>query len=427
MKRIAPILALLLVGAAACSSGGRTESSGPVEITIWHGQADIAAKSIEGLVAKFNSTHPNIKVRTDSGGATADAMLPKVTAALAAGTYPDIAYLYGSWAPNVAHSPKAADLSKVVRDPKIGWNDFWPNTRQVATVGHKVIGFPANVDDLAVLYNKKLLAKAGLRPPGPDWTWDDFRTMAHRLTDAATQTYGTTWAVSGGEETTWTYWPLVWQNGGQILSPDMKRTAFDSPAGVQGLTLLQQMAVQDKSVYIDSSPAEKGQKLFESGRLGLFLAGPWVLPDVQAAKIDYGIAPLPGTNGDHQTISGPDDWAVLDHGSRRVKAATEFLTWLTAPEQQLVWMNDTGALPTRQSIAKLPGYQAYLRKYPGVDVVTANLANARQVRPASTRYPRVSAYVAGAITSVLLGRSDPKTALDDAARKSDALLRVPGA
>ncbi|MFD0536402.1 extracellular solute-binding protein [Actinomadura luteofluorescens] len=160
--------------------------------------------------------------------------------------------------------------------------------------------------------------------------------------------------------------------------------------------------------------------------MGLFLSGPWVLNDVKAAGIDYDIAPLPGTNGDHQTVSGPDNWAVFDHGNRRVKAAVEFLTWLTQPEQQLVWMMGTGSLPTRQAVTRLPGYQDFVRRYPGIGVVTDNLANAKQIRPVTAKYPRVSGFVADAIASVLLGRSDPRSALDDAARKSDALLAVPG-
>ncbi|QXJ20753.1 ABC transporter substrate-binding protein [Actinomadura graeca] len=427
MKKLIPILAAVLLGTAtACSSSGDGDSGGPVELVIWHGQDDMAAGSMEKLVASFNRSHPNIKVKTDSGGATADTMLPKVTAAFAADTYPDIAYMYGSWAAALARSPKVPDLKRYIGAPGVGWNDFWANTREAAAVNGKVIGFPAVSDNLTVLYNKKMLADAGLKPPAPTWTWDDFRDMARRLTDAKTKTYGTTWAIAGGEETTWTLWPLVWQNGGDILSADGKKAVFNSPQGARALSLVQQMAVQDKSVYLDTSPAEKGQKLFESGRLGMFLAGPWVLPDVKAAKIDYGFAPLPGTNGDHQTVSGMDNWAVFDHGGRRVKASVEFLTWLTQPEQQLVWMMDTGSLPTRASIARLPGYQDYLKKYPGIGVVADNIVNAKKIRPTTSKYPRISAFVADAIASALLGRSDPQSALNDAARKSDALLAVPG-
>ncbi|MGV9379606.1 ABC transporter substrate-binding protein [Nonomuraea sp. NPDC003707] len=426
--RRAPVAAVLLALAVTGCSGGRQEQAagGPVEITIWHGQEDNSAKSIEKLVARFNQSHPDVKVKTESGGATADGMLPKLTAALASDAYPDIAYLYGSWAPNIARNPKTADLTEVVKDPAINWQDFWAGERESVTVNGKVIAFPAVVDNMVVLYNRKLLAKAGVEAPGPDWTWDDFRAKAKQVTSAKDGVFGATWPISGGEEAVWGLWPMLWQAGGDILTPDHKKAAFNSAAGQQALGRLRDMAVVDKSVYLDSSPAEKGQKLFESGRLGMFMTGPWVLPDLQAAKVDYGVAQLPGTDGNHETISGPDNWVVFEHDERRVKAAATFLAWLTAAEQQLEWMGDTGSLPIRESITKLPGYKDYVAKYPGIEVISANLANAKRVRPPTTRYPRVSAFVAEAIAQALLGKSDAKTALDQAAGKADAALAVPG-
>ncbi|WP_433257097.1 ABC transporter substrate-binding protein [Streptosporangium sp. CA-135522] len=429
MRRALAAVAVMVLAAAPAVTGcasAEKPSAGPVEITVWHGQEDTSAKSFEKLVTRFNQTHQDVRVSVESGGATADGMLPKITAALTSDAYPDIAYLYGSWAPNIARNPKVADLSEYVKAPAVGWTDFWASEREAVTVQGKVIGFPAVVDNMVVLYNRKLLAKAGVEPPKPDWTWADFRTTAKKATDPSGGVFGTTWAISGGEEAVWGLWPMIWQAGGDILSPDGKKAVFNSPAGQQALDLLRAMTIDDKSVYLDSSPAEKGQKLFESGRLGLFLSGPWVLSDLRAAKLDYGVAQLPGTAGNHETISGPDNWVVFKHDERRVKAAATFLSWLTAAEQQLVWMSDTGSLPIRESITKLPGYQDYLKKYPGIDVVSDNLANAKRVRPPTTRYPRVSSFVADAIAQTLLGRSDPKTALDQAATKADAALAVPG-
>ena len=75
------------------------------------------------------------------------------------GSPPDIAYLYGSWAPNVAQIPQVVNLTKVVQRPGVNWNDFGVGERDI-TVNGKVIGVPALVDNLAVVYNKTLFAKA---------------------------------------------------------------------------------------------------------------------------------------------------------------------------------------------------------------------------------------------------------------------------
>ncbi len=74
----------------------------------------------------------------------------------------------------MAQIPQVVNLTKVVQRPGVNWNDFWVGERDVATVKGKVIGIPALVDNLAVVYNKTLFAQAGLPPPGPGWTWDQF-------------------------------------------------------------------------------------------------------------------------------------------------------------------------------------------------------------------------------------------------------------
>ena len=94
--------------------------------------------------------------------------------------------------------------------------------RPRSPTGEKTIGFPAVVDNLSLIYNKTVFDAAGVDYPTDDWTWDDFRDAAKKLTDPATNTYGYGYSVSGREETTWQFWPHLWQNGGAILSDDQK-------------------------------------------------------------------------------------------------------------------------------------------------------------------------------------------------------------
>lgn len=424
--RAAAVTAIVLV-AAACTSNGSSSSqtgstSGPVHIEFWHGQAGVAQQSLDSLIEEFNRTHPDIVVESTSGGATVDNMLPKVTTAIAAGTYPDIAYLFGSWSANIATAEKVVDLTPFVADPSFGWEDYWPPLREAATVDGRVIGVPAAAGNLTVVYNKDLFAAAGLPEPAADWTWDDFRTTASALTDDATNTYGTSWPVTGDEDTVWRFWPLLWQEGGEIVNADHTQVEFDSDAGIRALTFVQQMA-QDGSIYEDSTD-EKGTQLFLSGHLGMLVTGPWVLADVKAAGIDYGVQMMPASAGEHTTIAGADNWVVFDRGEARIDASVEFLKWLTAPEQDMTYALAAGNMPIRLGSTEEPDYQTYVEQFPGVETMVANLADARS-RPALTQYPRLSGFVGQAIVKVILGESDPATALHEAAEQANALLAVP--
>src|SRR4029453_6910370 len=125
-------MATSLVIAAACT-GGSSEpepstsggAHGPVTIEFWHGQQQAAAKSLTQLVDDFNASHSDVQVNASSGGVTVDDMLPKVISAIAAGTYPDVVYLYGSWAANIAKSGKTVDLSDRLSEPGFNGADFW--------------------------------------------------------------------------------------------------------------------------------------------------------------------------------------------------------------------------------------------------------------------------------------------------------------
>jgi multiple sugar transport system substrate-binding protein len=429
MKRtaLAGIAALTLaVTGCAGSSGPSPTSTGKVTIQFWHAQTQISAKVMQQLVAKFNASHPNIVVQASSGGTSTGDLLPKVTTAIAAGTYPDVAYIYGSYAANIAQSGKTVNLADRINEPGFNWNDFYPASKQIASPGGKVIGFPALIDNLSVIYNKKLFAAAGIPAPSPDWTWDDFRNVAKQLTDPAKHIYGVNYPTGGDLlDTSWRFFPGLWQRGGQILSPDNKQALFNSQAGVDNLTLWQQMATVDKSVYLDPT-ASKAEPLFTSGHLAMFVSGPWEVPTLNEAKVDWADVQLPAANGSHQTVSGPDNWVVFNHSPARVNAAVEFLKWLTAPQQELTWMMGSGSLPLRPSILKLPGYQKYLQAYPGIGPMAANLANAKEAMPTLPTWPRVVGALGTGIASVLLGQATPKAALDQAAQKADAILNVPG-
>ena len=416
MRRLFLIAATaLLVASAGC--GGSSSSNGVVNVTVWHGYEDIEGKAMTSAAARFNATHPKIHVTVQNYG-NADYALQKVLTAIRGGAYPDIAYLYGSWAANIARSPTAVDLSSRIKEPGVNWNDFWPAERQAVQVGDKVIGMPALVDNLALVYNKKLFDQAGIPYPTANWTWDDFRAAAQKLTDPSAKQFGWAYVADGSEDTVWRFDALLWQAGGDILNSDNTKAEFNSPAGVQAATLLQQMATVDHSVYLDNGNGNYAN-LFNSGKIAMLFTGPWDLssfPDV-----DYGVQVLPGLTN-HQTISGPDQWVLFDNGSERTQAAWTFLKWFTSPQQAMIWSTQTGDLPIRASQTQLPGYDAYVKKYPGVSVFVQNEANAVKARPVIANYNEVSQAMGQAIQAVLLGKGQPQQELDQAAQQVDQTL-----
>jgi multiple sugar transport system substrate-binding protein len=415
---LATSAAAVLLAAAAC--GGSGSSGGKTQITVWEGYTDVEGKAFTQLVDEFNKSHKGIEVKVLE--TNNDYALQKVLTAVRGGTPPDVAYLYGSWAPNVAKIPSVVDLTSTVKSKAVNWNDFYPGERAVATVGDKVIGMPALVDNLAIVYNKKLFQKAGVAPPTSSWTWDDFRAAAKRLTDPASKQYGTSYPADASEDSVWHWEAMLWEAGGQILNADNTKAAFNSPPGLRAMTTLKDMAVDDKSVYVDTTNS-KYMDLFNAGKIGMIVTGPW---DLSSVHVDYGVQIMPsysGSSAGHQSIAGPDNWVLFDNGTDRTTAAKAFVTWLTAPAQVKQFSLQTGDLPIRSSVGNDQSVVNQMdAKLPGLKVYIDNLSNVKQARPQVASYPKISEALGNAIVGVLLGKTSPQDALTQAASATDQAL-----
>ena len=410
--------ALTLGSLAACSGGSGDSGKSHGAVIMWHGYTDKELTAITQLDQEWNTAHPNQKVSI-TFGANDDA-LKKTLASFVSGKAPGIAYEFGSSITTLAKRSQTQDLTSLVKGtPSFQWNDFFPAIQQAATTPEgKIYGVPALVDNLALVYNKKLFDAAGLSYPTPDWTWDDFRNAARKLSDPSQKKFGWAYVNDGTEDTVWRYIAMLWQAGGDLLSPDGKKAAFDSPAGLSAMQLLHDMAVTDHSVYLDTGDGQY-QNLFNSGKIGMLWTGPWDLSGINK-DVSYGAQILPG-KVTHATIAGPDNYMLFNKGDRAT--AWAFLQWLDSAQVHLKFALATGDLPLRQSETKLPGYQDFLKKYPANKVFVDNLSkNATKSRPNIPEYPKISQALGLAVQSVLLGKAQPQAALDQARQQVDQIL-----
>jgi multiple sugar transport system substrate-binding protein len=431
------VLAALVALAAALSivaCGGDDDESGddsgsstgePVEIEFWHGQTQGPAELLQTMIDDFNESHPDVVVSKDSGGVNSDRMLQKVTAGLQADNYPDIAYIYGSDLANLAAGEQLVDLTEAIDDGDIDWDRFVQAGKEAVTVDDRVRAVPAFIDNLAVVYNKKIFDDAGVEYPTDDWTWDEFLATAAELNDPDAGIAGFGWPGTGDEDTTWRIWPLVWQQGGEIVNEEGDAVGFDGASGEAALDVVAQ-AADDGSVYIDSTAgSERMQQLFASGKMAMNVAGPYTLPEYVDANVDYGLVSMPSFGAEHTTIAGPDTWAIFDNGDERVAAAIEFMDWFSEPEQQLRWITEAGSLPLTTDVKDAEGFAGYERSLPELDKFIENTELAR-TRPTVPEYPQISQAMGKAIASVLYGEADPSEALAQAVETSNAELGVPG-
>jgi multiple sugar transport system substrate-binding protein len=287
---------ILIVVAAGCGSSSSSSSTsaspgGSGTVTLWHGDVDVERAALEGMAAQYNAANPPWKVQTVFSG-NSDYALQKLLTAMAGGKAPDMMYQYGSSLPNLARSPKIVTIGDLIaKTPGYDWNDFFPAARLACTVDGKIKAVPSLIDNLCLVYNKKLFDQAGVSYPTAQWTWADFRAAAKKLTNASVKQYGWAYVADGSEDTVWRYLATLWQANGDLLNADNTKAAFDSPAGLASMTLLHDMAVVDKSVYLDTGNGNY-LNLFNNGKIAMLWTGPWDMSTINTG-VQYGVQILP--------------------------------------------------------------------------------------------------------------------------------------
>ena len=435
MRTFAALVALAAaISIAACGGGddsqsGDTSASGgsgePVEIEFWHGQTQGPAELLQTMIDDFNAPIPTSSSRRTPAASTPTGCCRRSRPGCRPTT---IRTSPTSTAPTSPTSPAAtscSNLTDAIDNGDIDWDRFVDAGKDAVTVDGQPRAVPAFIDNLAVVYNKKIFDDAGVHYPTDDWTWDDFMTTAAELNDPDAGIVGFGWPGTGDEDTTWRIWPLVWQQGGDIVSEDGDSVGFDGASGEAALNVVAQAAADD-SVYIDSTAGtERMQQLFASGKMAMNVAGPYTLPEYVDAKVDYGVASMPSFGDEHTTIAGPDTWAIFDNGDERVAAALEFMDWFSEPAQQLRWISEAGSLPLTNDVQDAPGYADYEKSLPGLDKYIENTELAR-TRATIPEYPQISQAMGKAVASVLYGEADPSEALSEAVDTANQELQVPG-
>ena len=173
------------------------------------------------------------------------------------------------------------------------------------------------------------------------------------------------------------------------------------------------MGAKDKSVYLDNGNGNY-LNLFNSGKIAMLWTGPWDLSSINK-DVEYGVSLLPGYNGNHETISGPDLWMAFDRSEQPVEDG-RLLHEVARRRRRCTcgFAIATGDLPVRKSETQLPDYAKFLAKYPSNKVFVQNLDNVKHVRPNIPEYPQVSQAIGQMVQSVLLGKAEPQQALDSA-------------
>lgn len=324
-----------------------TEEAAPVTISFWSRDSDQAL--VEGLVNQWNASHKNqIEVTI----IPANDFITKFGTAVAGGAAPDLIAIDLIYVPAFAAAEQMTDITDMAKSLPY-FDKLSPSHVRLATYDNKVYGLPFSAEGSVLVYNKELFRQAGLDPEKAPSTWDEIYQASKKITALGNDNYGFYFSGACSGCNTFTFTPLIWASGGDVLSADYSQATLTDPTVKAALDLYKKM--WDEKMIPPGAQTDNGASfgsVFSTGKIGMMGTGVFQISNLKTnfPDIDFGIAPLPGQNGGSSSFAGGDSIGI-PAGSKYTKEAFEFLSWVYSDEVQLEYFAKNSNLPVRTDLS----------------------------------------------------------------------------
>jgi multiple sugar transport system substrate-binding protein len=375
------------------------------------------AKFLDAMVAAAKIQYPNITVDVETI-AYGD-YFTQIQTRVAAGTAPDVYEL--NYENFVAYAKKDILLPLEDLYPAAS---FDPNTMNKNALGAfvangKQFGLPFSFSDVVLIYNKDLFDKAGVAYPNDNWTWTEEQAAAEKIRALDKNTFGISHPIQF-----WEFYKVTKQNGGSILSDDMKKFTLNTPQNVETLQFMVNRVLKSNVMPTAAQFAGTGDwDLFKAGRLGMIVTGIWAFPDFakNITTFNWDIAMEPGmkTKATHFFANG----LVLNKDSKEAQAAFQWAAFMCASKEVANIRVDAGwELPAVTDADVLAKYMKLTP--PDNRKAVFDSLSYLVTPPVIEQFTQMSDIVGQQLTAAADGKKTPQQALDDAQKECEAKIKL---
>jgi len=193
--------------------------------------------------ADFTAMYPGVQIE-DTHIPSSDYQT-KLTTALATGAHLDMLFWDTTNVPLLYEQGKLMPLNDVMESiyASVGGKDkVQAQALGIYTAGNGDIqGIPFYCEPIAWWFRQDLLQAAGLTPPADHWDWN-FLLQAAKATHKPPDVYGVGFPTGRNNGTQTPIMSFILNNGGHLVSPDLKTVMFDSPEVREAYSLLKELA-----------------------------------------------------------------------------------------------------------------------------------------------------------------------------------------
>jgi multiple sugar transport system substrate-binding protein len=333
--------------AGSASAAGQGTDDG-TKLTMWTRAATEARA--RPLVEAYNQSHKN---QIDLTVVPTDDYQAKVGAAAGSNGLPDLFSADVVFMPNWTSQGLFQDITDKIASLPYA-DKIAPAHIVASTWDNKKYGLPFVVDLSVWMYNKALYRQAGLDPEKPPTTLDEFATQARAIAKLGNGIHGTFFGGNCGGCEVFTWWPIAWADGQQVMDPQGTTSMLNSDENKKIYSTFKSL-VDDGTVLMPDSKTETGPTwtgYFLTGKIGIM---PWpaTLTGLAGDNLkleDVGTTPIAGVNGGQSTFVGGDSIGI-GRDSKVSDQAWNFLAWLEDQDAQVNVIAKGGNVVSRTDLA----------------------------------------------------------------------------
>ena len=405
------------------------------EIQFWHAFTGRLGDLVAEQVETFNSSQDDYKVVASHKGNYSETLNAGI-AAFRAGEQPHILMVFEVGTATMMGAKGA--IKPVYEVMEEAGASFDPDAYIGSVKGYyttsdgQMLSLPFNSSTPVLWVNKDALKAAGVDPDVDLSTWEQVGEVLDKVkASGSTCPMTTAWQSWIHLENLSAYHNVPFatkDNGFAGLDTEL---AFNGPLQVKHIQTLGDWAREGKFIY--AGRRNEGGANFRAGECALFTESSAGYAGIKSeAEFDFAVRPLPyweGVEGAPQNtiIGGASLWVMSGQTPEEYKGVAAFLNFLSSPEIQAKWHQDTGYLPVTKAAADLTREQGFYDANPGTDVAVKQMtakeptANSKGVRLGS--FDQIRGIIDEELEAVWSGDKTAQAALDSAVTRGNELLR----
>ena len=425
----------LQLSAAALAAILSLPAQAVTEIQWWHSMTGALGDRVGEIATGFNDSQKDYKIVPVFKGQYPESMTAAI-AAYRAGNAPYILQVFEVGTATMMGAKGAIkpvyQLMKEAGEPFDTKSYLGPVAGYYTNSKGEMLSMPFNSSTTVFYVNKDAFKKAGLDPAKAPKTWKEFGEAAGKLKASGQScVYTTGWPAWVHIEnfSAWHNLPIATLENG--IGGTKTEFKINSPAHVSHLQMLTDFSKNGWFTY--AGRKNEAEAKFFSGECAMLTSSSGALANIRKnAKFDFSVNFLPYHDEikgapQNSIIGGASLWVMGGKKPDEYKGIAKFFTYLSNPQLQVKWHEQTGYVPITNAAYALAQKEGYYEKSPGADVAIKQLTN--KPATANSKGLRFGNYVQGRevieeeMEAAFAGKKEPKAALDEAVRRGNDILR----